>query len=347
MLKAAYFGKVLLLAAPLESSAPSTGFHQEVVRKVVRAVDAACKTTICDGLPRLVVRPNFDAPDIALYVPAENAIVYNPSALGSWQGDEQQSLLMHEVGHFLDEHLHPLVYFRGKWAIELSADAWAGCSLANAGMSTRPFERMLAKIPGSAPFYPPDHLRRAALRDGYKRCEKKSRHARKPSRPRKKKSQGAPKDGLEHVETLVEAADLRLVSEHFVKLKRANAETKFASYTTAIFFGFRSGEPRPCSAYRSRSGLGISCSAWNFERADYRRLVARVEKRLALASSAWTKKETISHPREGRILERLSYQGLDEDGTPDGRHISITFDEDAEDDNLTEVTVRHKPVAEE
>lgn len=109
------------------------------------------------------------------YPNVQSIIRYNPVPLQNVYnqfGDEAVFAIMaHEVGHHFDIHFNPPTFVDTSWSIELRADAWAGCALARAGMSTDEIEHAVVTLANyPTPDNPPVQAVIQVLRAGYRDC---------------------------------------------------------------------------------------------------------------------------------------------------------------------------------
>lgn len=80
-------------------------------------------------------------------------------------------IMAHEIGHHIDFLQIPATFMDASWSRELRADAWAGCALARAGVSTNQMSGSLfamSQFPTQT--HPSWHNRIPAVRQGYLQC---------------------------------------------------------------------------------------------------------------------------------------------------------------------------------
>jgi hypothetical protein len=138
-------------------------------------VNAAVKTICAANCPVIVLFRNSTAANAMLIVNAGEAkLVYAPqfftAAYDNYGDGGIIGMIAHELGHALDDTMGA-AWINNNWSPELRADAWAGCTLARAGLAPEELEATfgaLAKYPSSA--HPSWNLRLPVLRTGYTQC---------------------------------------------------------------------------------------------------------------------------------------------------------------------------------
>jgi hypothetical protein len=107
------------------------------------------------------------------YVPSK--VAYSPSFFSDVKATYGEAavfgILAHELGHHVDAHVSAPVWFDTSWQKELRADAYAGCALAKAKLSTAQLENVAKVISKYAsPTHPawPDRI--DAIEHGFHAC---------------------------------------------------------------------------------------------------------------------------------------------------------------------------------
>jgi hypothetical protein len=137
--------------------------------------NAAVKTICGTNCPMVALFRNASAANAMLVASGGNAkLVYAPKFFDSVydaSGDGGiLGLIAHIMGHALDDTLGA-AWVKSSWPPELRADAWAGCTLARAGLTPDELEGAvgaLAKYPSAA--HPAWSERLPALRIGFSQC---------------------------------------------------------------------------------------------------------------------------------------------------------------------------------
>ncbi len=136
----------------------------------------AALTPICrPNCPQIALFRNKTAPNAMLIAGNGDAkIVYAPQFFtGVYETYGEGAIvafIAHELGHAVDE-TSPAGWIKREWPVEVRADAWAACALANVHLSTRGLRETLsalAKYP--SPQHPAWSQRLPALRTGYLQC---------------------------------------------------------------------------------------------------------------------------------------------------------------------------------
>ena len=143
--------------------------------QLASTVNAASKSICESHCPAVMVFRNSTAANAMLVADGNQArLVYAPNFLASVHeayGDAGIiGIIAHEFGHALDDALGA-AWIESKWAPELRADAWAGCTLAKSGLGRGELQSALdalAKHP--SPSHPAWPRRLPAIRAGYKGC---------------------------------------------------------------------------------------------------------------------------------------------------------------------------------
>jgi hypothetical protein len=143
--------------------------------QLAKRMNAALAPTCRPQCPQIAVFRNATAPNAMLAFMGDQAkFVYAPqffAAVYDKYGDGAiVAMIAHEYGHALNE-MHPASWMRSDWTPELRADAWAGCALAETGLSATDLARALMGVSK----YPPAGdsnwpLRVQALRLGFIHC---------------------------------------------------------------------------------------------------------------------------------------------------------------------------------
>jgi len=155
---------------PSEDQRPAPDAMQ-LASRVAMAEKAICD----DHCPEIALYRNATAPNAALVLSSGQArLVYAPQFFAELYmgfGDAGvMAIIAHEVGHALDDTLGA-VWIDKRWAPELRADAWAGCTLAKSNLSPAEMHAALgalAKYP--SPKHPAWNARLPAIRSGYTHC---------------------------------------------------------------------------------------------------------------------------------------------------------------------------------
>ena len=131
---------------------------------------------LCNGSCNATLVRNQSAGNaLTLVLPNGAAkVAYNPQFMQSVQesfGEEAIfGILAHETGHVIDGRTQ-VSWMLDSWGRELRADAWAGCALARAKMSTSEMRNSLQAISQyPSPSHPGWNLRIPALETGYRAC---------------------------------------------------------------------------------------------------------------------------------------------------------------------------------
>jgi hypothetical protein len=131
---------------------------------------------LCDGRCGVTLSQNPTAPNAMTFVvPSGQAkIVYSPAFMNEVEarigGAATFGILAHEVGHVVDGRTQ-VSWMLDSWSRELRADAWAGCALARAGLSTSELQTALMAVsqyPSAT--HPAWNLRLPAVATGYSAC---------------------------------------------------------------------------------------------------------------------------------------------------------------------------------
>ena len=153
---------------------------------------------LCNGYCNIDLVENPTVSSLALSRPAavatgRDVISYEPNFLANVYrqlGDNGVfGVIAHEVGHIIDSRTRA-AFMMPAWGGELRADAWAGCALARAGLTTVETSQVLLSISQFPTHtHPAWNLRIPALNAGYQGCggagelvstEKKSEKRRHP-----------------------------------------------------------------------------------------------------------------------------------------------------------------------
>jgi hypothetical protein len=138
-------------------------------------VNAAVKTICAAHCPVIQLFRNSTAANAMLIADAGEAkLVYTPqffaAAYDRYGDGGIIGIIAHELGHALDDTLGAS-WINGSWTLELRADAWAGCTLARAGLVQEELEATLEALANyPSPAHPSWDLRLPVLRTGYAQC---------------------------------------------------------------------------------------------------------------------------------------------------------------------------------
>jgi len=143
--------------------------------ELARQVSAELISYCSPNCPTLVIFRNDTAPNAILRFDSGLAkMAYSPqffTEVYAKYGDGAIiAFIAHMLGHALNETVH-YGWINGNWTPELRADAWVGCGLAKANLSTRGLKEALTAVsiyPSSS--HPSWALRIPALRLGYTHC---------------------------------------------------------------------------------------------------------------------------------------------------------------------------------
>jgi hypothetical protein len=141
---------------------------------MARRLNAALAPICAPMCPQIAVFRNSTAANAMLIVnPDQAKFVYAPKffqTVYDRYGDGALiAIIAHEFGHALDE-IYP-ARFANAGAPELRADAWAGCTLARAGLNPPSLaDALTAMSKYPSPAHPGWPLRLTALRLGYSKC---------------------------------------------------------------------------------------------------------------------------------------------------------------------------------
>jgi hypothetical protein len=143
--------------------------------QLAQRVSAALKSACWPNCPSLVIFRNPTAPNaILLFDSGLAKMAYSPQFFNdvyAKYGDGAIiAIIAHMLGHALNETT-PAGWMKNDWTPELRADAWAGCALANAGLSTRGLRDALTAVsvyPSAS--HPGWSQRLQAVRLGYIHC---------------------------------------------------------------------------------------------------------------------------------------------------------------------------------
>jgi hypothetical protein len=143
----------------------------ELAGKVNEALQTICAT----NCPVIALFRNSTAANAMLIVNAGQAkLVYAPkffTAVYENYGDGGiVAIVAHALRHALDDTLGA-AWIKSNWPAELRADAWAGCTLAKAGLRPDELAAALAALEKyPSPAHPNWSLRLAPLRTGFQQC---------------------------------------------------------------------------------------------------------------------------------------------------------------------------------
>jgi hypothetical protein len=148
-----------------------TADAMELARQVSAALEPLCRP----NCPVLVVFRNATAPNVILLADSGRAkMAYAPqfftTVYDNYGDGAIIAIMAHMLGHAIDA-IAPAAWMKRGWTPELRADAWAGCSLAHADLSSIGLRDALTAVS----MYPSDSHpdwpgRIPALRLGYVHC---------------------------------------------------------------------------------------------------------------------------------------------------------------------------------
>ncbi len=142
---------------------------------LARRVSAALISSCSPNCPSLRLFRNATAPNAILLADSGSLkMAYSPqfftSVYEKYGDGAIIAIIAHMLGHGIDATA-PAGWMKGSLTPELRADAWAGCALANADLSTTAVgEALTALSLYPSPSHPGWSQRLPALRQGYTQC---------------------------------------------------------------------------------------------------------------------------------------------------------------------------------